>query len=87
MIQYQSDYKPGRLNLIGQQKPDYLIQAIEYEDAAWKNYMDYIDKLESGYPIDRIIFNCLLNTAKQASNYTHQMYRRWCEEFNSKSKD
>ena len=34
----------GRLNLKGQQKPQYLIDAIEAEEKAWQNFTKSVDE-------------------------------------------
>ena len=35
------DQKPGRANLIGQQKPTYLLEAIKAEDSAYAAFSDF----------------------------------------------
>lgn len=79
-IQYQSDYRPGRLNLVGQQKPDYLLEAIQQEADAWKKYILYADRIEEDLPVNYTVLECMLNAAEQASHYTQQMYRKWNKE-------
>jgi len=39
--------KPGRFNLKGQQKPEYLIEAENIEQAAWSRMMDAVEKHEN----------------------------------------
>lgn len=69
----------GRLNLKGQQKPQYLVDAIEAEEKAWKEYnnCDY----NKGDCVNKKIFGAWQN----ADNRKKEAYARYNKECKNES--
>jgi hypothetical protein len=71
----------GRFNLIGQQKPDYLIHAITEEQKAWKEYDEAIDiYVESHGASEKIAADDLEYLYDVAFKRLQKARERWNEE-------
>lgn len=66
---YQHDYRPGRFQLRGQQKPLELIEAKRRMDEAWFNYDSIIDKRD-----DHLAVNMEVDQARVYAIHTEQRY-------------
>ena len=73
---HNHDYQSGRLNLVGQQKPEYLEVAIEKAAQAWVSHIANVD-IESTTPDDWLITR---KHAVECEELARQAYNRWQQE-------
>ena len=70
------DWKPGRMNLRGQQKPRYLSDAIMAVEQAWRDYDMTIDLRDEHRAVDMEV-EAARNKALAAEQHEHEMRERW----------
>ena len=74
------DWKPGRMNLRGQQKPRYLSDAIMAVEQAWKDYYMVIDLREDHLAVDMEVESALKKVRK-AEQHEKESRERWNQSF------
>jgi len=70
------DWKPGRMNLRGQQKPRYLSDAIMAVEQAWRDYDMTIDLRDNHLAVNMEV-STALEKALRAEEYEREMRERW----------
>jgi hypothetical protein len=75
----QGNNETGRLNLKGQQKPDYLVDAIEAEEKAWQEYYEVAYAWELGKPQDEMKKTLgIVDAAIKAKDDAYARYNQEC---------
>lgn len=78
---HHHEHIPGRLNLIGQQKPGYYLDALTQAEAAWDEYYVQVEEMIARQQFNDAnqvnVLNAMRDAAEQASAYKDQMYNRW----------
>lgn len=79
---YQHDYKPGRFQLKGQQKPAALLAAIKAVDEAWADYDRLVDLRADHLAVDSQVDEAR-RKAIRAEEHQRYLDREWQDSFHT----
>lgn len=77
---YQHDYKPGRFQLKGQQKPQKLIDAQRAVELAWSDYNMAVDLRDMHMAVQAEVDHAH-RKAIRAEEHERDLYREWQNSF------
>ena len=79
----------GRMNLVGQHKPTYYLNALTDAEGAWDAYYIHVENMivmgKTGDENEVRKMNALQTAAVALDEYTQQMYHRWQREIRAEA--
>lgn len=74
---HHHDQRPGRLNLVGQQKPEELVRLGQLADDAWQAHSNEVDRQLCAGEWDRNILDDLLQEARDLQQAYYDACTLW----------
>ena len=79
-----NEYREGRMNLVGQHKPAYLLDALDEREKALDDFNEIIDRMPDGGvnsdPAYESVYFAAAKAYQMTVEYADEMHDRWGDE-------